>query len=158
MITSPPYKNMRTWLSTRAAPKKIAAMMLITNPMNVSQFGEILVSASASTIMYSGTLLPRPNAFVQVKDLPSLVVDRDQLQDLQLPIPVRRHYRCRIADFFPHQAAPDGRGGGNQSFRNVRLLAGHQPIGQLFVFLVVEHLDGRSEGDLIFRDIRHVDE
>jgi hypothetical protein len=36
--------------------------------MKVSQFGEIFVRASASTIMYSGTLLPRPNAFVQVTD------------------------------------------------------------------------------------------
>src|SRR5436305_14883809 len=98
---------MRTWLSTRAAPKKIAAMMLMTSPMNVSQFGDILVSASASTIMYSGTLLPRPNAFVQVKDLLSPVVDRYQLQDLQLPITVGRDHRCRIADLFSHQAASD---------------------------------------------------
>ena len=43
--------------------------MLISNPMNVSAFGEILVNAKPLTIFCSSQPLPLPNALVQVKNL-----------------------------------------------------------------------------------------
>ncbi len=69
MMISPAYRNIRLALFARANPKKHAATMLITSPINVSMFGEILVRASPLTIFCSNQPLPLPNALVQVKKL-----------------------------------------------------------------------------------------
>jgi hypothetical protein len=68
-MINPAYKNIRFALFARAKPKKHAAMMLITSPINVSMFGEIRVRASPLTIFCSNQPLPLPNALVQVKKL-----------------------------------------------------------------------------------------
>src|ERR1700723_1829343 len=60
---------MRLALYARANPKKHAAIMLITSPINVSMFGEIRVRANPLTIFCSSQPLPLPNALVQVKKL-----------------------------------------------------------------------------------------
>src|SRR5882762_4874252 len=119
-MISPAYKNMRFALFGRANPKKQAAIMLITSPINVSMFGEIRVRASPFTIFCSSQPLPLPNALVQVKKLilrgqnpavaaslisrflnntsrdvpPNLlgsVMNGKQLKNLELPLAVRRN-------------------------------------------------------------------
>jgi hypothetical protein len=56
-------------LLPRANPKKNAATILISSPIKVSAFGEILVNAKPLTIFCRSQPLPFPNALVQVKKL-----------------------------------------------------------------------------------------
>src|SRR5579863_1093213 len=111
-----------------AWPNRNAATMLITSPMKVSALGEMRVSARPCTIRSRSQPQARPNALVQVI-LTSLllcaglglffvfahfVVDRGQLQNLELAFPVRRHDGRNVANLLANNPATDGRCSRNQ--------------------------------------------
>ena len=59
---------------------------------------------------------------------------------------------------FAHQAAPDRRCGGDQALGDVRLLAGDEPVHNLFVLGGVVDNDGRAESSLVVRNVGQIHE
>src|SRR5437016_4977697 len=102
-----------------------AAQMLISNPRNVSTFGWIFDSASQRTMrsMIAPKNLPIPP--VNVMSFAAVaVVNRGELENLQLLDAAGTLYFHLIADLLIQQRASDGRGGGDLAVRRVGLFAG----------------------------------
>ena len=85
------------------------------------------------------------------------VVDGRELEHLQLAFSVRCHHCGDVAEFLADERAADGRGGRDEALGDVRLLAGDELVGELFVLGRVEDNDGGAEADLIAWDVREVD-
>jgi hypothetical protein len=80
-------------------------------------------------------------------------VDRGEFEDFEFALAVGRDYRCYIADLLAEESAADGRRGRDEALGDVRLFAGDELVGNLFVLGAVEDDDGRAEADAVARDV-----
>src|ERR1700691_3591655 len=112
----------------------MAATVLINRPRKVSTLGEMRVSASPSTMYWRMTPQPLPKALVQVMSRSQsrswrLVVNRRQLENLQLALAVRSHNGRNVSALFAHQSPADRRCGGDQALVHIGFFAGDQFVG-----------------------------
>src|SRR5579872_6440335 len=117
------------------------ARTILRSSLNVMIVAEILIIRSC----YRGTL-----AF-------SRLVNRGQLQDLELARAAGDLDLRRIADLSSHEPLADGRSGRNTSFRNVGFFGGHKLEGCFLTLVDVQDDHCRSQSDLVARNSRFVD-
>src|SRR5260221_6396593 len=165
MITNPAARNCPVASST-------AAPALITNPRKVSTLGWILDSASPCTIRRITLLQVTPIARVAVIAVPLSIlsesgsawryvtrqfVNSGQLENLHFPSAIRNLNLYGISHAFSEQSLADGRCRRNAALGEVGFLGGHQLIGDLAIFFIVQHHHQRTQPRAIPRDTRHVD-
>src|SRR3954451_8839719 len=103
----------------------------------------------------SGSFASPPSRRLQI--VRSQVVNRPELRDLQLARQGRQPEVRDLAHRLAEQSAADGRGHRDVSLLEVHGVTEDQMIGLLEARLLVAHMDGRAEADLVVRDLGDVD-
>src|SRR5690349_2270607 len=97
-------------------------------------------------------LISRSSQILTRNGSPRRVVNSKQLHDFQFSSASGNLELDSFADLFTEQRSPDGRRSRNFSFGHVGFLAGDELVGDLFVFIDIEHRYRRSQADAVARD------
>jgi hypothetical protein len=86
------------------------------------------------------------------------VVDGGELEHFEFAAAAGGDDDSDIANLLANQCTANGRSGRDEALGDVRLFAGDELVGELFVLGGIEDDDAGAEGDLVTGNVREIDQ